>query len=79
MTTDYKALSLEQAIVRMRSGSRLVYTQGKRSARRWSLEPGGLVSEATASAIRRHPNVVGGQDGLLPGHDQTCTFARSRS
>jgi hypothetical protein len=37
----------------------------------WFVVPGGAVSDAVASAIREHPSVIAGRDGLFPGLDQT--------
>ncbi len=35
------------------------------------LVPGGHVSAEIAEKIKARPDVIGGADGLFPGHDQT--------
>ena len=67
-----RELSLKRAMERMRTGSRLVHMHGsKPNGRCWFVVPGGSVSEETSTAIRKHPSVIGGKDGLFPDHDQT--------
>ena len=76
-----RELSLKRAMERMRTGSRLVHMHGsKPNGRCWFVVPGGSVSEETSTAIRKHPSVIGGKDGLFPDHDQTWrmkSFAQS--
>jgi hypothetical protein len=73
-------LSAERAMERMRTGSRLVHMHGKPNGHHWFVVPGRAISEQTSIAIRNHPSVIGGKDGLFPNHDQTWrmqSFAQS--
>ena len=73
-------LSFKRAMARMRTGSRLVHMHGRPDGRHWFVVPGGAISEDTSIAIRKHASVIGGKDGLFPGHDQTWrmkSFAQS--
>jgi len=63
-------LRLEAALARMRTGSRLVHTNSRKGLT-WYVVPGGAVSDGVAISIRQHPAVVGAEDGLFPGLDQT--------
>ena len=75
-------LPLKRAMERMRTGSRLVHMHGRPNGHHWFVVPGGAVNEQTSTAIRKHPSVIGGKDGLFPDHDQTWrleTFAQAAS
>jgi hypothetical protein len=81
MTNKPRVLSANDALQRVRTGSRLVHMHGgKPNDCHWFVLPGGAVSEQTATAIINHPSVIAGKDGLFPGHDQTWrmqSFVRS--
>jgi hypothetical protein len=70
-TKHSQTLSTKRAMERMRAGSRLIHMHGKQNERHWFVVPGGAISEETSIAIRNHPSVIGGRDGLFPDHDQT--------
>jgi hypothetical protein len=48
---------------------------GIRNGPTWFVIPGGAVTDGVADKLRERPDVVGGQDGLFPGHDQTWRMA----
>jgi hypothetical protein len=48
-----------------------------RAGPRWFLIPDGEVAPETARRIRKLPDVVGSQDGLFPGLDQTWRIQES--
>jgi hypothetical protein len=56
-----------------RSATRLVRMHTSASPEGYAhyLIPGGYVEPDIAEKIKKHPGVVGGDDGLFPGHDQT--------
>ena len=58
----------------MRTGSRLVHMHVKLGPS-WYIIPGGPVADAIAEKLRTHPAVIGGEDGLFPGLDQTWRMA----
>lgn len=69
-----KAIGLKKALEAMRKpGVRLVRmrAEGAIDGFAYYIVPGGYIEPATAEKIRRRPDVVGGNDGLFPGHDQT--------
>jgi hypothetical protein len=70
--TSTPKLTTKKALTFMRTGSRLVQMRGTEfRPAAWYVVPGGLVDTITATAIRVHPAVVAGEDGLFPGHHQT--------
>jgi hypothetical protein len=44
----------------------------------WRLEPGGPVTEATAEAIKQHPQVRGSEDALFQGMHQSWSIQSSQ-
>jgi hypothetical protein len=69
-----KEIGFRKAMDQMnKPGTRLVrmITEASPDGRAHYVVPGGLVSSAVAEKIKARPNVVGGADGLFPGHDQT--------
>jgi hypothetical protein len=68
---------------RMRSGSRLVrmnvnhrVTAKTPFGAAWFLVPGGEVGQDVAARVIDMPDVVGGEDSLFPGLDQTYRIVR---
>jgi hypothetical protein len=53
-----------------RPDARLVQTNGPR-APQWWIVPGDRVDNKIAEKIKSHPQVVGAEDGMFPGHSQT--------
>ena len=70
------ALTHEEALDLMRTGSRLVKIFGRGGAM-WFVIPGGQVTDVIADRIKQHPAVVGQKDGLFPQHDQTWRMRKS--
>ena len=68
---NYRTLSLNDALDRMRTGATLIHTHRKANERAWFVHPGGSVTDEVAKQIREHESVVGGKDTLFPGLDQT--------
>ena len=69
-----KAIGLKRAIELMRlPNTRLVrmVTDGSPDGFAHYVVPGGYVEPSTADKIKARPDVVAGNDGLFPGHDQT--------
>jgi hypothetical protein len=67
-----QTLKAERALDHMRRGSRLVHMHGMaKTGFSWFVVPGGPITGVVARKLLEHPNVVGGKDGLFPGHDQT--------
>jgi hypothetical protein len=54
----------------MAQGARLAKMHGKHR-REWFLIPGGPVEEKLAIELISMPDIIGENDGLLPGLDQT--------
>jgi hypothetical protein len=72
MASKSSTLSDNEAMHRMRTGSRLVHMHGGAPhSHHWFVVPGGAVTGDVATKIRSHPSVIGSQDGLFPNHDQT--------
>jgi hypothetical protein len=69
------ALTHEEALDLMKTGSRLVKIIGRGGAM-WFVIPGGQVTDVIADQIKQHPAVVGQKDGLFPHHDQTWRMRR---
>ena len=70
------ALTHEEAIDLMRTGSRLVKIIGQGGVM-WFVIPGGQVTGAIADRIKQDLAVVGQKDGLFPHHDQTWRMRKS--
>jgi hypothetical protein len=64
------ALTHDEALDLMRTGSRLVKIIGRGGAM-WFVIPGGQVTDVIAARIKENPAIVGQRDGLFPHHDQT--------
>lgn len=69
-----KAIGLKKALDMMRlQGTRLVqmHTTGSPEGVAHYVIPGGYVEPDVAEKIKTNPQVVAGEDGLFPGHNQT--------
>lgn len=68
------SIGLKKAIEAMsRSGARMVLMRNEKAIDGFAyyVVPGGHVDVEVAEKIKRHPDVIAGEDGLFPGHDQT--------
>jgi hypothetical protein len=59
-------------------GARLVCHHNSRGDAQYYIVPGGALDSAIAEAVKNHPQVGGGQDGLWPGLDQTWRLVKAR-
>jgi hypothetical protein len=70
-------ISPEAALELMHGGSRLVETHIK-STTEWHVDPGGVVTGEAAKQIKQHRDVVGQQDGLFEGINQSYRMVSPR-
>ena len=71
MSAKRKAIGLKRAMDLMRKpGTRLIRNHTAQGFAHYVV-PGGYVEPETAEKIKARGDVVGGKDGLWPGHDQT--------
>jgi hypothetical protein len=68
-----RALALMSGVAKPRRRSLLVkmHTPSVPNGYAWYVLPGGYVSPETAASLIKRPDIKPGNDGLLPGHDQT--------
>jgi hypothetical protein len=67
-----RRLTLNSAMDLMRRpDERMVQTNTRAQAEHWIVPSGVYVDPVLAAAIKAHPQVRAGKDGMWPGHDQT--------
>src|SRR5258706_12734287 len=77
--TEKGPLSLKKALEFMRGGNGRQRACLLKSAGIFYVVPGGYVEPDTAKAIKKRPDVIGGEEGVWPHHDWKKGFVLPRA